>query len=65
MRALTAHLEGGYRLSKLLKRTALAFGVPEGRIEQVKHWRAVRALMRVRNSVALARASRPRGKGRA
>ncbi len=53
-----ADLQGGYRLSKWLKRTALRLGMAERRVEQLKRMGVVRALMVVRNRVALARALR-------
>ena len=53
-----ADLQGGYRLSKWLKRTALRLGVTERRVEQLKRLGLVRALVVVRNRVALARAMR-------
>ena len=53
-----ADLQGGYRLSKWLKRTALRMGVTERRVEQLKRLGLVRALVVVRNRVALARAMR-------
>jgi hypothetical protein len=56
-----ADLEGAYRLSKWLKRTALRLGVPERRVEQLKRLKAVEALMILRNRVTLARARRRAG----
>jgi hypothetical protein len=53
-----ADLQGSYRLSKWLKRTALRLGVTERRIEQMKRLGVVRGLMMLRNRVALARAMR-------
>ncbi|MEO5822624.1 MAG: glycosyltransferase, partial [Vicinamibacteraceae bacterium] len=53
-----ADLQGGYRLSKWLKRTALRAGVTERRVEQLKRLGVVRGLMIIRNRVALARAMR-------
>ena len=53
-----ADLQGGYRVSKWLKRTALRLGVTERRIEQLKRLGPVRGLVRIRNRVALARATR-------
>ena len=53
-----ADLQGGYRVSKWLKRTALRMGVTERRVEQLKRLGLVRALVVVRNRVALARAMR-------
>jgi hypothetical protein len=53
-----ARLAGKYRLSKWLKRTALRAGLSEQRIEQVKRLAPVRALMSVRNQVALRRATK-------
>jgi GT2 family glycosyltransferase/glycosyltransferase involved in cell wall biosynthesis len=53
-----ADLQGGYRVSKWLKRTALRVGVTERRVEQFKRLGLVRALVVVRNRVALARAIR-------
>ncbi len=55
---IRADLQGGYRLSKWLKRTALRLGVTERRVEQLKRLAVVRGLMVVRNRVALARAVR-------
>jgi hypothetical protein len=45
-------------VSKWLKRTALRVGVSERRVEQLKRLSLVRALVVVRNRVALARAMR-------
>ena len=53
-----ADLQGGYRVSKWLKRTALRLGVTERRVEQLKRLGVVRGLVVVRNRVALARAMR-------
>jgi GT2 family glycosyltransferase/glycosyltransferase involved in cell wall biosynthesis len=53
-----ASLEGGYRVSKWLKRTALRLGVTERRVEQLKRLGVVRGLVVLRNRVALARAMR-------
>jgi glycosyltransferase involved in cell wall biosynthesis len=53
-----ADLQGGYRYSKWLKRTALRLGVSERRVEQLKRVGVVRALMVMRNRIALARAVR-------
>jgi len=53
-----ATLQGGYRVSKWLKRTALRLGVTERRVEQLKRTTLVRGVMNVRNRVALARAMR-------
>jgi hypothetical protein len=53
-----ADLEGGYRLSKWLRRTALRLGMSEQRVEQLKRTALVRGLVVVRNRVALARALR-------
>jgi len=53
-----ADLQGGYRVSKWLKRTALRLGVTERRVEELKRTAVVRGLMQVRNRVALARAMR-------
>jgi GT2 family glycosyltransferase/glycosyltransferase involved in cell wall biosynthesis len=53
-----ATLQGSYRLSKWLKRTALRIGMTERRVEQLKRTAVVRGLMQVRNRVALARAMR-------
>lgn len=53
-----ADLQGGYRVSKWLKRTALRLGVTERRVEELKRTSLVRGLMNVRNRVALARAMR-------
>jgi glycosyltransferase involved in cell wall biosynthesis len=53
-----ADLQGGYRVSKWLKRTALRLGVTERRVEQLKRLGLVRGLVVVRNRVALARAMR-------
>jgi hypothetical protein len=53
-----ADLQGGYRMSKWLKRTALRLGVTERRVEQLKRLGVVRGLMVVRNRIALARAIR-------
>lgn len=58
--ALRARLAGKYRVTKWLKRTALRAGVSELRIEQLKRWKPVRALMAVRNRLALASAARRR-----
>jgi hypothetical protein len=55
---LHADLQGGYRVSKWLKRTALRLGMTERRVEQLKRLGAVRALMVARNRLALARAMR-------
>jgi hypothetical protein len=53
-----ADLQGGYRFSKWLKRTALQFGMTERRVEQLKRLGVVRGLVVVRNRIALARAMR-------
>jgi hypothetical protein len=53
-----ADLEGSYRLSKWLRRTALRAGMTEQRVEQLKQTGIVRAFVMVRNRVALARALR-------
>ena len=45
-------------MSKWLKRTALRAGMTERRVEQLKRLGPVRALMVLRNRVALARAMR-------
>jgi glycosyltransferase involved in cell wall biosynthesis len=57
--ALRARLERKFKVSRWLKRTALRAGVSEMRVEQVKRLGVVRALMILRNRVALARARRP------
>ena len=54
-----ARLERKFRVSRWLKRTALRAGVSEMRVEQIKRLGLVRALMVLRNRVALARARRP------
>ena len=56
--ATRRRLAASYRVTKWLKRTALSLGVSEVGIEQVKRLRPVRALMAMRNRVALARARR-------
>ena len=56
-----ADLEGAYRVSKWLKRTALRLGVSERRVEQLKRLKAVESLMILRNRLALARARRRAG----
>ena len=58
LKRIRADLQGGYRVSKWLKRTALRLGVTERRVEQLKRLAVVRGLMVVRNRVALARAIR-------
>lgn len=58
MQAVRARLERKYRLSKWLKRTALALGMSEGLIERVKQAPPVRAALVWRNRLALARAQR-------
>ena len=57
--AFRARLERKFRVSRWLKRTALRAGVSEMRVEQIKRLGLVRALMVLRNRVALARARRP------
>jgi hypothetical protein len=56
-----ADLDGAYRVSKWLKRTALRIGVSERRVEQLKRLKAVESLMVLRNRLALARARRRAG----
>jgi hypothetical protein len=58
---LRADLQQGYRLSKWVKRTALRLGMSEQRVEQLKRLGLVRALVVVRNRIALARARRRTG----
>jgi glycosyltransferase involved in cell wall biosynthesis len=56
--ALRQRLETKFKVSRWLKRTALRVGVSEMRVEQVKRLKAIRALMVLRNRIALARARR-------
>ena len=62
VRAYRAHLEGSFGLTKRLKRMALAAGVGEGRIEQVKQLGVVRSIMTLRNRLAISRARRRSGR---
>ena len=55
-----ANLQGGYRGSKWLKRTALRLGVTERRVEQLKRLGLVRALVAMRNRVAARARDAPR-----
>jgi GT2 family glycosyltransferase/glycosyltransferase involved in cell wall biosynthesis len=54
--ALRRRLETKFKVSRWLKRTALRAGVSEMRVEQVKRLKAIRALMVLRNRIAIARA---------
>jgi len=45
-----------FRATRLLKRTLLQLGVPEGDIETVKRWKTVQAAMTLRNKAAIWRA---------
>ena len=56
MRAMRERLTRSFRFSRWLRRSAVAVGVSEGRIEQIKQWKPVRAAMAARNRVAVARA---------
>ena len=58
MARVRADLEGGYRLSKWMKRTALRLGISERRVEQLKRLGLVQGAVVVRNRLALARAMR-------
>jgi GT2 family glycosyltransferase/glycosyltransferase involved in cell wall biosynthesis len=51
-------LEGGYKVSKWLRRTALRMGMSEQRVEQLKRTAPVRGFVVLRNRLALARALR-------
>jgi glycosyltransferase involved in cell wall biosynthesis len=53
-----ADLEGGYRLSKWMKRTAMRLGMSERRVEQLKRLGLVQGAVVLRNRIALARAMR-------
>jgi GT2 family glycosyltransferase/glycosyltransferase involved in cell wall biosynthesis len=60
VRAMRAHLARSYRVSKWMKRSAMRLGVSEVSIERLKDLGPVRAAMKLRNRVAIARA-RARG----
>ena len=62
VRAYRAHLERSFGLTRRVKRTALALGITERRIEQVKRIGVVQSLMAARNRLAVRRARRQSGR---